>query len=223
VSIQNGGGCRSDIAAGDFTLEDAITLLPFSVTLVTLELTGTQIKMVLEEALENAFNGGSTGAYPYAAGLRYAVDANEKMGNRISSLEINIRLAEVSWDAISADMLYTVVTNDFIAGGRDGYLTFGNVGDELVVNTYTEYSQAFMDYAIQEGTLVNPPVDEFSTQSFVPLAIADETTDETVDEPTDETVDKPTDPKTDETPSGAGKLLISVFGVVPALVAALTF
>jgi 5'-nucleotidase/UDP-sugar diphosphatase len=189
VSIQNGGGCRSDIAAGDFTLEDAITLLPFSNTL------------------------GSTGAYPYAAGLRYAVDANEEMGNRISSLEINIRLAEASWNAIGADMLYTVATNDFIARGQDGYLTFGNVDDELVVNTFTEYSQAFIDYAVQEGTLVNPPLDEFSTQSFVPLAIVDETSDETVDETTD--------PKTDETPSSAGKLLITVFGIMTTLVAAL--
>jgi 5'-nucleotidase/UDP-sugar diphosphatase len=213
VSIQNGGGCRSDIAAGDFTFEDAITLLPFSNTLVTLELTGTQIKMVLEEALENAFNGGSTGAYPYAAGLRYAVDANEEMGNRISSLEINIRLAEASWNAIGADMLYTVATNDFIARGQDGYFTFGNVNDELVVDTFTEYSQAFIDYAIQEGTLVNPPLDEFSTQSFVRLAIIDETADETVDEATD--------PKSDETPSSAGKLLISFFGITTTLVAAL--
>jgi 5'-nucleotidase/UDP-sugar diphosphatase len=196
VSIQNGGGCRSDIAAGDFTLEDAITLLPFSNTLVTLELTGTQIKMVLEEALENAFNGGSTGAYPYAAGLRYAVDANEQMGNRISSLEINIRLAEVSWNAIGADMLYTVATSDFLAGGQDGYLTFGNVDDELVVNTFTEYSQAFIDYAVQEGTLVNPPIDELSTQSFVPL---------------------------DGTTSSAGKSLISLLGITITLVAALAF
>jgi 5'-nucleotidase/UDP-sugar diphosphatase len=205
VSIQNGGGCRSDIFAGDFTLEDSITLLPFANTIVTLELTGAQIKMVLEEALENAFNGGSTGAYPYAAGLRYAVDANEEMGNRISGLEINIRLAEASWNAIGADMLYMVATNSFIARGQDGYITFGNVDDELVVDTFTEYSQIFIDFAIQEGTLVNPPLDTFSTQSFVPLAIADETTD----------------PKVDEPDSGAGKLLISFFGITTTLVAAL--
>lgn len=204
VSIQNGGGCRSDISAGDFTLEDAIILLPFSNTLVTLELTGTEIKMVLEEALENAFNGGSTGAYPYAAGLRYAVDANEEMGNRISSLEVNIRLAEASWNDIGAEMLYTVATNDFIARGQDGYSTFGNVDDELVVNTFTEYSQAFIDFAIQEGTLVNPPLDEFSTQSFVPLATVAETTDETGDET-----------------SNAGKALISLLGITATLVAAL--
>jgi 5'-nucleotidase/UDP-sugar diphosphatase len=204
VSIQNGGGCRTDIAAGDFTLDDAITLLPFSNTIVTLELSGTQIKMVLEEALENAFSGGSTGAYPYAAGLRYAVDANEEMGSRISSLEINIRLAEASWNAISADMLYTVATNDFIARGQDGYVTFGNVPDELVLDTFTEYSQIFIDYAIQEGTLLNPPVDEFSTQSFVPLI-----------------VEEPADPKVDETPSGAGMLLISFIGITTTLVAAL--
>jgi 5'-nucleotidase len=193
VSIQNGGGCRTDITAGNFTLEDAITLLPFSNTIVTLELTGAQIKMVLEEALENAFNGGSTGAYPYAAGLRYAVDANKEMGNRISSLEINLRLAEASWNAIDADMLYTVATNDFIAGGQDGYATFGKVADELLSPRTL-------------NTLVNPPLDSFSTQSFVPLTIVDETGDET---------------KVDDTDSSAGKLLISFYGITTTLVAAL--
>jgi hypothetical protein len=73
------------------------------------------------------------------------------------------------------------------------------------VNTFTEYSQAFIDYAIQEGTLVNPSLDEFSTQSFVPLGTVDETTD----------------PKSDETASSAGKSLISLFGFTTTLVAAL--
>ncbi len=71
-----------------------------------------------------------------------------------------------------------------------------------------------MDYAIQEGTLVNPPVDEFSTQSFVPLTIIDETADETADEPTN--------PKADETPSIAGKSLISLLGISTTLASALT-
>jgi 5'-nucleotidase/UDP-sugar diphosphatase len=216
VTIQNGGGCRTDIAAGDFSLEDAIALLPFSNTLVTLEITGAQIKIVLEEALENAFNGGSTGAYPYAAGLRYAVDANEELGNRISNLEVNIRLAEASWNAIDAEMLYTVGTNDFLAGGRDGYFEFGRVDESLVVNTFTEYSQTFIDFAIQEGTLVSPSLDEFSTQSFVPLGAVDETTDETA-----ETDEKGETDEPDEPNSSAGKSLISLFGIATTLVAAL--
>jgi 5'-nucleotidase/UDP-sugar diphosphatase len=212
VTIQNGGGCRSDIKAGNFTLEDAITLLPFSNTLVTLEITGAQIKIVLEEALENSLNGGSTGAYPYAAGLRYDVDANKVQGSRISGLEVNIRLAEASWSAIDADMLYTVVTNDFLAGGRDGYFEFGRIAEELVVNTFTEYSQTFIDFAIREGTLLNPPVDEFSTQSFVPVVVV-----ESVDETVDETTGAPTGAPT----SSAGKSLISLFGITTTLVAAL--
>jgi 5'-nucleotidase/UDP-sugar diphosphatase len=198
VAIQNGGSCRSDIKAGDFTLESAIILLPFSNTVVTLDMTGAKIKIVLEEALENALNGGSTGAYPYAAGLRYDVDAREEMGNRISGLEINIRLAEASWDAIDAEMSYTVVTTDFLARGQDGHFEFGQVDEALVVNTFTEYSQPFIDYTIQEGTLVNPPLDEFSTQSFVP-GEADE-----------EVVDS----------SSAGKSPISLFCITTTLLAA---
>jgi 5'-nucleotidase/UDP-sugar diphosphatase len=179
---------------------------------VTLEISGAQIKIVLEEALENAFkSGGSTGAYPYAAGLRYAVNANEVQGNRISELEINIRLAEASWTAIETETLYTVVTNDFLAGGRDGYFEFGRVDESLVVNTFTEYSQTFIDFAIQEGTLVSPSLDEFSTQSFVPLGAVSETTD------------APTGAPTGAPTSSAGKSLISLFGITTTLVTVLVF
>ena len=37
VAIQNGGGCSSDIAQGNFTIADAWNVLPYSKTLVILE------------------------------------------------------------------------------------------------------------------------------------------------------------------------------------------
>jgi 5'-nucleotidase/UDP-sugar diphosphatase len=212
LAIQNGGGCRTDIAAGDFTLDDAITLLPFSNTLVTLAVTGAQIKVVLEEALENTFVvNGSSGAYPYAAGLRYSVNANGEMGSRISGLEVNIRAEQESWKAIDAETTYTVVTNSFIARGQDGYFEFGRVDEALVVDTFTEYSQVFIDYAIQEGTLLNPNPDDFSTQSFVALGEDETATLRGEDEtPGDEN-------------SSAGKSFISLFAMTVTLVASLAF
>ena len=36
------------------------------------------MKIVVNEATKNALFGDSTGAYPYAAGLRYLVDANNE-------------------------------------------------------------------------------------------------------------------------------------------------
>lgn len=172
IAIQNAGGVRVDVATGDYTIADAYTLLPFSNTLVTLEMTGAQIVQVLEEALGNTLdNGGSSGSYPYASGLRYHIDASQAAGSRLSNVEINSRLAG-AWSAIDLSATYTVVTNDFIASGRDGYDTFGEVfvaGN--FVDTFTEYAQGFVDYLqglTNEGASLSAlPNSEYSTQQYV--------------------------------------------------------
>ena len=172
VAIQNGGGVRVDIAAGDLTIADAFNLLPFSNTLVTLEMTGQQIVDVLEEALRNTLdNGGSSGSYPYASGLRYDIDASAAFGSRVSNVEINSRVAD-SWSAIDLSATYNVVTNDFIASGRDGYETFGTVFSAgLFVDTFTEYAQGFIDYVelLSEAgdSLSKLPLEEYSTKSYI--------------------------------------------------------
>jgi 5'-nucleotidase len=173
IAIQNGGGVRVDVAAGDFTIADAFSMLPFSNTLVTLEMTGQQVIDVLEEALEYGLDpNGSTGAYPYAAGLRYNVDLSQAFGSRISNVEVNPRVS-AAWSPIDPAASYTIVTNNFIAAGRDGYTTFGTVfaDPDKVVDTFTEYAQGFIDYvellAEQGLSLQKLPLDEYSTQLFI--------------------------------------------------------
>lgn len=169
IAIQNGGGVRVDVAAGEYTIADAFTLLPFSNTLVTLELTGQQIIDVLEDALANTLdNGGSSGSYPYGSGLRYDVDASATFGSRISNVEINPRV-ESEWVAIDLAATYTVVTNDYIASGKDGYTTFGQVFYAgLYVDTYTEYAQGFIDFMEElTAALEKLPIEEYSTQTYV--------------------------------------------------------
>ena len=171
-AIQNAGGVRVDVPAGPYTIADAFTLLPFSNTLVTLQMTGQQIIAVLEDALSNTLDdAGSTGSYPYAAGLRYQVDASQSEGSRISNVEINSRLAG-SWTAIDPAATYTVVTNDFIASGQDGYDTFGVIFDAgLYVDTFTEYAQGFIDYVetltAAGGNISKLPLEEYSTQKYI--------------------------------------------------------
>ena len=172
IAIQNGGGVRVDIAAGDLTIADAFSLLPFSNTLVTLEMTGQQIADVLEEALRNTLdNGGSSGSYPYASGLRYDVNAAASFGNRISNIEINPRVSG-DWTAIDPAATYTVVTNNFISAGRDGYETFGTVSATgVVVDTFTEYAQGFIDYVelldASGQSLSKLPLEEYSTKTYI--------------------------------------------------------
>ncbi|WP_232507028.1 bifunctional metallophosphatase/5'-nucleotidase [Idiomarina piscisalsi] len=167
-AIQNGGGVRSDIAEGDFTVGDAFTVLPFANTLVKLELTGSEFKQAMEEALAYAVSdGGSQGAYPYGAGIRYSVDLTEETGSRVSDLEVWDKGSR-SWQPMSARATYILVTNSFIAGGQDGWDTFYRVSERgRARNTGIDYAQSLVNYARAQEVLQRP--DEFATQSYTPL------------------------------------------------------
>ena len=168
IALQNSGGVRVDILAGDYTIADAYELLPFANTMVNMEMTGAQIVASLEEGIENATrSGGSTGAYPYASGLRWDADLTKPMGQRVTNVEVRPRGA-TTWTPIGATDSYTVVTNDFMAGGGDGYFTMGEIFDAgRYVDTYLDYAQGWIDYVEQDlGGVISAPT-EFSTQSFV--------------------------------------------------------
>lgn len=170
IAIQNAGGVRTDVAAGNITVGTAYTLLPFANTLVNLDMTGEEIKQVLEEAIAYAIDpDGSTGAYPYASGLRYSVDLNQAMGSRISNLEVKLK-TDTAWTAIDTTKRYKVVTNSFLASGRDGYSTFGTISKEgRVEDTYLDYAQSFVDYVKKNNAITKLPYSEYSTQSFIGL------------------------------------------------------
>lgn len=168
IAIQNAGGVRADIPAGKFTIGQAYRLLPFANTLVNLEMTGAEIKQVLEEAVEFATKpSGSTGAYPYAAGLRWVLDMTKDAGNRITHLEFKGR-EDFAWVTIDPDTSYTVVTNSYIGGGKDGYVTFGNIAkDERITDTYLDYAQSFVDYVRGVKILRKLDASEYSTQDVI--------------------------------------------------------
>jgi 5'-nucleotidase len=165
ISITNGGGTRSDIPVGDFTYDVAFTMLPFGNDLVQLEITGKQIKTVLEEALsERLDNDGSTGVYPYVSGLTFHIDTTAQAGNRVSNIKVNSRLAG-TFAPINPDETYIVVTTDFLAAGKDGYVTFSKVTKRE--NLHVEYAESVAMYARHVGTILPPPVSEYSTQVYI--------------------------------------------------------
>ena len=167
IAIQNAGGVRIDVPAGDVTIGTAYTLLPFANTLTELDMTGTEIKAVLEEAVEYAVkSGGSTGAYPYAAGLRWTVDLSKPAGSRFSNLEYKGK-KDSAWSALNMSSSYKVVTNNFLAQGSDGYATFKKVSDSgRFLDTYLDYAQSFVDYTKKVKVLNKLPVSDYSTQAI---------------------------------------------------------
>ena len=171
IAIQNSGGVRIDIPEGDVTIADVFELLPFANTVVNLEMTGAEIAAVVEEAIAFSIDpDGSTGAYPYGAGIRWDVDLNGADGERLSNIEVLVDGAFVPLDPAAT---FTVATNSFTAAGGDGYATFEAVADDgRAEDTLLEYAQVFIDYIEQDvaGVLEAPAIENYSTQSFIPLA-----------------------------------------------------
>lgn len=169
IALQNGGGVRVDIATGNITLGGAYTLLPFSNTLVEIELTGTEIAQVLEEAVANyQDNAGSDGSYPYGSAIRWDLNEGAAAGSRFSNIEV--RADDGTWGPIDPLATYVVVTNSFLAGGGDGWFTFAAASaDGRTTDTFINYAQGFIDWLEQDagGVATVPAPENFSTQSFI--------------------------------------------------------
>ncbi len=147
-AIQNAGGVRTEFLQGAFTIGDAVKALPFSNTVVMLDMTGSEIKKVLNEAAYYSLNSGSTGAFPYAAGLRYDANLSGAEGEIIVNVEMQER-ATGTWSALDDNGVYTVSTNSFTALGKDNYLTFKEVRDAdpgKFEDTYIKYFVPLKEY-----------------------------------------------------------------------------
>lgn len=166
IALQNAGGVRNGIAPGALTAAGAHLVLPFRNTLVRLELTGAEILATLEDAIDYflADRSANTGAFPYAAGLRWRLDLTRARGDgRFSGVEA---WDGTRWVPLDPARRYRVITNDYIAGGRDGYATLGTIDESRRENTFLEYAQALSDYAREAGVLRRPPPERRSTQAF---------------------------------------------------------
>jgi 5'-nucleotidase len=124
IAFQNGGGIRASIAAGDVTVGDVLTVLPFGNLISTFELTGEEVVQALENGVgraENPENEG-TGRFPQVAGLRFVWNPDQPPGARIVNVEVQNN--DGSYSSIDMAATYKVAANDFIRNGGDDYEVF---------------------------------------------------------------------------------------------------
>ena len=126
ISLQSGGGVRVPLT-GEVTAANAIQVLPFGNMLYRLNVTGTEVKAMLEDGLEAVYGaGGSTGPYPYTGGLRFDVNAAATLGSRVTGIEVRDATTG-SWAALDASKTYRLFVLSFNANGGDGYKTLAAV------------------------------------------------------------------------------------------------
>ncbi|CAH8768430.1 5'-nucleotidase C-terminal domain-containing protein [Paenibacillus dendritiformis] len=130
VTIQNGGGIRASIQAGDITLGDLLTVMPFGNNLSAVKMTGEEIIA----ALENGVSGVETGQgrFPQVSGMRFYYDSTKKgetvdavtgevtqKGERI--VKVQVKNDDGTYADIDPQGYYIVATNSFMADGGDFY------------------------------------------------------------------------------------------------------
>ena len=122
LAFMNPGGLRDDLPFvapdGDVTYKAAAAVQPFANTLVVVDMTGAEIRQVLEQQWPTA-GRTSTLKLGTSEGLTYTYDPTAAAGSRI---------AAVSLDGVAVDdaTIYKVTVNSFLASGGDGFTAFAN-------------------------------------------------------------------------------------------------
>lgn len=156
ISFKNGGGIRTEIGSAIIppgtndpsaiifsppaantetgTKKGAITeghmraVLRFDNGLLTMSLTASELKMILEHGVAGSGNGKTPGAFPQVAGMRFSFDITKPAGSRIMDIVIvddkgGVKDTVVKNGAVQGDpnRSFRMVTLNFLANGGDGY------------------------------------------------------------------------------------------------------
>jgi len=140
AALNNAGGLRADLPEGPIDHGRVLDAFPFLNDTVTVELTGTVLRAVLEQGF--SLQAGMV----QASGLHARYDLKRPVGARLVALEI-------AGAPVQDGKMYRVATNSFLAEGADGYTAFqgGRViaRDKLLSDVLSDY--------IRERKTIEPP------------------------------------------------------------------
>ena len=152
IAIANGGGIRAKkiYAPGtSITRRDMLTEMPFGNVVVKLRLTGAQIWDALENGVSQVEN--NAGRFPQVSGLSFTYKKGVSKGSRIVSVKIG-------GQNLNKNRSYTVATNNYAAGGGDGYSVFKKGTVLIDESGATLLAGMVMNYIKAKGS-VSPKVE----------------------------------------------------------------
>lgn len=119
IALMNPGGLRADLlygTDGTVTYKDVASVQPFGNTLWTQDLTGAQLKQVLEEQWQPAGSSRPKLHLGISDGFSYTYTENAPRGQHILSMTFN-------GAPIADDDVFRVAMNSFLAAGGDNFTT----------------------------------------------------------------------------------------------------
>lgn len=123
IALLPGVGYGIALQPGPISAAGLRNLVPHESKVVTLNVSGAQVREILEQSLENVFTSKTTdkvGGMVQVSGIRFAFDAGKPPGQRVRS----IRRSDGDWDEAAS---YRVATNSLLAQGGHNYRTLEQV------------------------------------------------------------------------------------------------
>ena len=150
IAIANSGGLRASIDAGDVTMGEVLTVLPFQNTLATFQISGQGVIDALENGVSQVEE--VKGRFPQVAGLKFTWDLSVAPNE---GRVVEVLVAEsAGFVPIDPAALYMVVTNNYVRNGGDGYKMFRSglnaydygPGLEVVLAEYMAAQGSYVPY-----------------------------------------------------------------------------
>ena len=153
VAVTNGGGIRASIKAGDITMKDINTVLPFGNTVAVVYISGEKLLESLEAATQSAPT--ALGGFPQIAGINLSLCTGAAYDKQDETYpggstyygpkSINrVTINSINGKPFRAKDTYAVVTNDFMAAGGDVYYAFAS--SPKIVDTGTPMDEALVEF-----------------------------------------------------------------------------
>ncbi|WP_203332233.1 5'-nucleotidase C-terminal domain-containing protein [Planococcus beigongshangi] len=164
IAVQNGGGIRDSINAGDITMGEVLKVMPFGNALAIMDVTGAELLAALEHAVKDypAEHGG----FLHVSGMKFYFNPAADSGSRVTEAFVETENGLVELDL---EANYKVATNTFIAQGRDGFASFGEAyKDGRVSEPGNIDFQMFVDY-LQTFDAVNPQMENRINPVYSPF------------------------------------------------------
>ena len=165
VVLNNGGGLRDDLKAGDITVGQVLGVCPYGMYVSMKVVTPDVIYKALEHGIssltldENNEVSGYAGCYPQVAGMRFEMDmkktpykAGENDGERVLAVYLtNEDGTETLLDRNDKETQVVLASNNFIIAGGDGYTMLGDLKGIGDANTLDEALGDYITKLTEEG------------------------------------------------------------------------
>ena len=120
IAFMNPGGIRGNLTpneVGEITYRQAATVQPFANTLINMQLTGRQIRSVLEQQWQPEGSSRPFLRLGASKGFRYSYDASAEPGSRVDRVRLH-------GETVRMNSSYSVTVNSFLASGGDNFTAF---------------------------------------------------------------------------------------------------